>query len=84
MFNVLIVDDEKLIRKGLIALLPWSKFETQVIGEANNGKAALEFMKENAVNFLFVDLTMPVMDGFELMRSARLQYPDGRLGNCKS
>ncbi|GGD58970.1 response regulator transcription factor [Paenibacillus nasutitermitis] len=75
MLNVLIADDEKLIRKGLIALLPWSKFDMKVIGEANNGESALEFLKDQHVDFLFADLSMPIMDGFELMKAVRLQYP---------
>ncbi|MCQ6558438.1 response regulator transcription factor [Paenibacillus mendelii] len=75
MFNVLIADDEKLIRKGLIALLPWSKFGMEVIGEANNGKSALDFLKEHHVDFLFTDLSMPVMDGFDLMKAVRQHYP---------
>ncbi|MFD0714544.1 response regulator [Paenibacillus sp. GCM10027626] len=76
MFNVLIVDDEKLIRKGLISLLPWDKFRMRVIGEANHGKSALAFMEAHSIDFLFVDLTMPVMDGFELMKDVRIRYPD--------
>lgn len=75
MLKVLVVDDEKLIRKGLISLLPWDKFDMQVIGEANNGRIALEFMKDQPVDFLFADITMPVMDGFELMKEVRVQYP---------
>lgn len=74
--NVLIVDDDKLVRKGLMVLMPWGQFGLQVIGEAANGEAALQFLQNNDVHMLVTDLAMPVMSGIELMRTVRIRFPD--------
>ncbi|WP_255408423.1 hypothetical protein [Halobacillus sp. Marseille-P3879] len=41
MINVLIVEEVQLVRKGLLFALPWSDFNIQVVGEANNGNKEL-------------------------------------------
>ncbi|UVI31268.1 response regulator transcription factor [Paenibacillus spongiae] len=73
--NVLIVDDDKLVRKGLMVLMPWQQFGLTVIGEAANGEAALQFLQNHEVDVVFTDLAMPVMSGIELMRTVRIRYP---------
>ncbi|MEJ8303810.1 response regulator transcription factor [Saccharibacillus sacchari] len=75
MLNVLIVDDDKLVRRGLISAMPWAEFGLQVVGEARNGEKALEFLETQEVDILLTDLAMPVMSGLELMREARVRYP---------
>ncbi|OXM83470.1 response regulator [Paenibacillus rigui] len=75
MIKVLVVDDDKLVRKGLISAMPWSDFGMEVVGEANNGEKALDFLQSNAVDLLLTDLAMPVMSGIELMRVVRKSYP---------
>jgi len=79
MIRALIVDDEKLVRKGLIVTMPWETYQIEIIGEVGNGRAALEFMKEHQVDLLFSDLSMPIMDGFELMKEVRSLYPQTRI-----
>lgn len=79
MLNTLIVDDEKLVRKGLISTMPWDKYGIRIVGEAGNGRAALDFMQEHEVDLLFVDLTMPTMSGFELMNAVRIRHPKTRI-----
>ncbi|MGF9696774.1 response regulator transcription factor [Paenibacillus sp. MABNR03] len=76
MIKVLIVDDDQLVRKGLMLAMPWDAFEMKVIGEAGNGERALEFLSENRVDLLITDLAMPVMSGIELIRIARKQFPE--------
>ncbi|WP_405450734.1 response regulator [Paenibacillus sp. HJGM_3] len=75
MLKVLIVDDDKLVRTGLIYTMPWNDFNMQVVGEANNGMKALEFLENHEIDLLITDLAMPVMDGIELMRHVRSSYP---------
>lgn len=75
MINVLIVDDEKIVRKGLVTFIPWEQFGMKVVGEANNGENALEFLEKNKVDLLFTDLSMPVMSGIELMREVNKRFP---------
>ncbi|HZG88098.1 helix-turn-helix domain-containing protein [Paenibacillus sp.] len=73
--KVLIVDDDKLVRQGLISVMPWSEFGMEVVGEANNGEKALEFLERHEVDLMLTDLAMPVMSGIELMRIAKKRYP---------
>jgi two-component system response regulator YesN len=78
MIRVLIVDDDKLARKGLISIMPWLSHGMEVVGEAANGVKALEFLKEHPVDLMFVDLAMPVMSGIELLQETRSKYPNLR------
>ncbi|MBP1965446.1 response regulator transcription factor [Paenibacillus aceris] len=75
MIKVMIVDDDKLVRKGLMSAMPWRDFDMEVVGEASNGEKALEFIAANAVDLLLTDLAMPVMSGIELLKIVRKQYP---------
>ncbi|WP_419871958.1 response regulator transcription factor [Candidatus Pristimantibacillus sp. PTI5] len=75
MIKVLVVDDDKLVRKGLISVMPWQEFGMQVVGEESNGEKALELLETQAVDLLLTDLAMPVMSGIELMRIVRKRYP---------
>ncbi|MFD2671153.1 response regulator [Marinicrinis sediminis] len=75
MIRICIVDDDKLVRKGLITFMPWEKYGMTVVGEANNGESALKFMESHEVDLLITDLSMPVMSGIELMREVRSRYP---------
>lgn len=76
MIKVLIVDDDKLVRKGLMSAMPWGEFDMEVVGEAANGERALEFLVHTPVDLLVTDLAMPVMSGIDLMRHVRKLYPD--------
>ncbi|MBW7455195.1 helix-turn-helix domain-containing protein [Paenibacillus sepulcri] len=76
MINVLVVDDDKLVRKGLISSMPWDEFDMKVVGEANNGEKALELLETHRIHLLLTDLAMPVMNGLELMRVVRNRFPD--------
>ncbi|MBP3967304.1 response regulator transcription factor [Paenibacillus lignilyticus] len=75
MIRVLVVDDDKLARKGLISIMPWSSHDMVVVGEAANGAKALEFMEKHEVDLMFVDLSMPVMSGMELLQVTRQRFP---------
>lgn len=66
MYKVLIVDDEKLERRGIAFLLKESGFDCE-ISEADNGIQALEYISNNSVDILLTDVKMPLMDGIELI-----------------
>ncbi|MDR0269902.1 response regulator [Paenibacillus sp.] len=73
--RVLIVEDDRLVRKGFISLMPWEQFGMEVIGEAGNGEDALAFLNQQEVDLLITDLSMPRMSGIELIRAVRQLYP---------
>ena len=66
--RILLVDDEPLARARLRELLDdiASELPSEVIGEAVNGLAALEFLQTNTVDLVLSDIRMPGMDGIEL------------------
>lgn len=68
MKTVLIVEDEKLIRQGIRAMVQRSGVPVEIIMECNNGEAALEVLKGNPVDVMFTDIRMPKMDGIELVQ----------------
>ena len=75
MIKVLVVDDEKIVRKGIIALFPWSSFNMKVVGEAENYSKAIAFLESNDVDLLFVDLIMPGKTGFDLIQKVHIRFP---------
>jgi two-component system, response regulator YesN len=73
--RVLVVEDDKLARKGLIHAMPWAEYGMVVVGEASSGQAALDFLAANEVDLALTDFAMPGMSGAELMREARRRFP---------
>jgi DNA-binding NarL/FixJ family response regulator len=66
--NLLIVDDDALVRAGLRAVLG-SEPDFEVIGEAGNGKEAIERAAELSPDLVLMDIRMPEMDGLEATRT---------------
>lgn len=66
MYRVLIVDDEPLIREGLINLVDWVSFGCEVVSAAQNGEEALSYLMQYPVDIVVCDIRMPLMDGLEL------------------
>jgi YesN/AraC family two-component response regulator len=66
--NVLIVDDEPIIRIGLKTLVDWQQFGFTHVGEAEDGQEAWEQIDSLQVDIVITDLLMPRMDGLELIR----------------
>lgn len=67
--TILVVDDTKFMRKMLTDML--KQFGYQVVGEADNGRQAVQKFKELRPDVVMMDITMPEMDGIEAMREIR-------------
>ena len=65
--RILVADDHSLVRRGLVNLLKYQK-DFSVVGEACNGKEAVEKAVELAPDVVIIDLSMPEMDGVEASR----------------
>jgi len=76
MHQVMIVEDEFIVRYGIRSMIEWEKIGLQLTGEAANGKEALELMKAGLPDILITDIKMPVMDGIELIAEVRRISPD--------
>ena len=72
--KVLIVDDELPIREELKAF-PWEKYGCILVGEAANGQKALELCLKKFPDIVIADITMPVMDGLELIVRLKEKLP---------
>ena len=79
--RVLIVDDEILVRQGIKHLLNWEHEGFEIVGEAANGKEALEQIERLLPHIVITDIVMPVMDGAELTRIVKAipGYGSGRV-----
>lgn len=68
MLQVLIAEDEALIRQGLIQSIQWDKLGLTLAGEAENGEQALAIMRERPVDIVLTDMKMPVCDGKAMLQ----------------
>jgi DNA-binding NarL/FixJ family response regulator len=76
--KVAIVDDHEFYRQGLIMAL--RHFKTiDVVFEATNGKDFIEKQKKNPADIVFMDLKMPVMDGYQTILESKKLFPDLRI-----
>lgn len=71
MLKVLIVEDEEMIRKGIVLTVDWAALGCVVVGEASNGVEALAAVERYDPNLIITDLKMPQMDGIELLQTLR-------------
>ncbi|MCI8923770.1 MAG: response regulator [Lachnospiraceae bacterium] len=76
--KVLIVEDEVLVREGLKSVIGWDKLGMEVVGDAANGRQALEIYERERPDIVLTDIRMPVMDGLELI--ARIREEDKKTG----
>lgn len=71
--RIIIVDDRLPSRKGLRALL-LTQPDIQVVGEAANGRQAIQIIQEKQPDVVLMDLSMPVMDGVEATREIKKKW----------
>jgi DNA-binding NarL/FixJ family response regulator len=76
--RILLVDDQRLMREGLRILLELES-GLQIVGEAENGAAALEAYAELRPDVVLMDVRMPGMDGVEATWRLRERWPDARI-----
>ncbi len=74
MIRILITDDHKVVRHGLRGFLELDP-ELEVVGEAGNGKEAVEMARSLRPDVVLMDLLMPVMDGIEATGRIRRELP---------
>ncbi|MBT4774741.1 MAG: response regulator transcription factor [Crocinitomicaceae bacterium] len=75
MIKILIVDDHTMFLNGLASLLKKEK-DIELIGTAETGHLAIQFIKEHNIDVVISDLSMPGMSGQELLQKIQLNYPD--------
>nr|DAO23694.1 MAG TPA: response regulator [Caudoviricetes sp.] len=71
MYKILVVDDENLIRQGIIAQLEFLNYEFEEILEADTGNSALRVLRESNPDIVITDISMPEMDGLSFVEEAK-------------
>ena len=67
MLRILIVEDEDIIRKGLVYTTDWLSMDCVVVAEAANGQEGYEKILEYRPDVVIADIYMPYLDGIEMM-----------------
>jgi DNA-binding NarL/FixJ family response regulator len=76
--RVLSVDDHALIREGIAALIANQK-DMRLVGEASNGREAIEQFRSHRPDITLMDLQMPEMNGIDALIAIRSEFPDARI-----
>lgn len=76
MLKILIVDDMPIFLEYLRNCIDWENYGFTIIGEAHDGKEALDYINELSPDIVLTDITMPYIDGLELSQIIADDYPD--------
>src|SRR5262249_62202870 len=76
--RVLTVDDHALIREGVAALIGNQK-DMRLVGEASNGREAIEQFRLHRPDVTLMDLQMPEMNGIDALLAIRSEFPAARI-----
>ena len=73
--QVLLVDDEIIIREGFKRLFDWQAHDCEVVGEAGDGMEALTKIDTLRPDIVIMDINIPVMNGLKVIQLARIKHP---------
>ena len=76
MINIMLVDDERVIREGLSLIINALDSSYKIIAKVTNGSEALELMHTFPPDIVITDIKMPVMDGIELIERMQEKFPE--------
>lgn len=75
MYRVVIVDDEPIIVEGLTKLIPWDKYDCQIVATAHNGLEGQAAIREHKPDMIFSDICMPGQDGLNMIAAIKSEFP---------
>ncbi len=78
MIRVLAVDDHALLRDGIAALIG-NQSDMELVGEASNGREAIEAFRQHHPDVTLMDLQMPEMGGIDALSAIRGEFPEARI-----
>ena len=71
MLRVIILEDEDIIRRGLVCTLDWQAMGCVVVGDAADGRQGLELIARTQPDVVLTDIRMPCLDGLQLAEKLR-------------
>ncbi|HEX3029610.1 MAG TPA: response regulator [Clostridia bacterium] len=71
MLKVLIVEDEEIIRRGLVYTIDWLSMNCMITGAAGDGREGLALMQQQDFDLVIADIIMPAMTGIEMLEAAQ-------------
>ena len=75
MYRVVLVDDERLIIRGLSTVIPWAELGCEIAGTAHDGVGGLELIRSIRPDIVLTDIRMPNMDGLTMLAAIRSEFP---------
>lgn len=82
MAKILICDDTAFMRKTLSTILKEGKHE--VVGEASDGREAIELFEKTTPDLVIMDITMPFMDGLQALKEILFIDPNAKVIMCSA
>jgi len=76
MIDVIIVDDERLIRQGIAKGVNWSRIKCRVVALGENGQEGLSLIREHKPCLVITDIRMPLLSGLDMIQRAREFSPE--------
>lgn len=73
MYKVVVVEDEEVVRRGIVLTIDWAALHCEVVGEAANGEEGAEVIRRLSPDLVVTDLKMPRMDGVEMITKLRAE-----------
>ena len=74
--QVVLVDDEIMIREGFKRLFDWASHDCEVVGEAADGMEALAQIDHLQPDIVIMDINIPIINGLKVIQTSRMRYPD--------
>ena len=74
--QVVLVDDEIMIREGFKWLFDWASHDCEVIGEAADGMEALAQIDHLQPDIVIMDINIQIINGLKVIQTSRMRYPD--------
>ncbi len=79
MYKLLVVDDEPLVRRGIVTLLDYEKLGISEIYEAVNGQEAFDLFVMHSPDIVLLDINLPKINGLELAKRIKTESPSVKI-----